>query len=108
MSDWDYIVGEGGYNQGFQVFEKGEGAMDGTGLTTVTLDIKDSDGTDTAPALNGQAVTIDTNDPLRVVYAVTTAKMPQNEGMYRFTFIMTDGAALTRKTFRGDLEVHKG
>ena len=110
MSDWDYVVGEGGYNQGFQAFQQGGGetGFDGTGLTTVTLDIKDSDGSDTAPALNGQVVTIDTTDPLRVVYAVTVAKMPQNPGIYLFTFIMTDGASLTRKTFEGNLQVHRG
>lgn len=109
MADWDYIAGEGGYDQGFQVFARGgSNGFDGTGISTVTLDIKDSDGTDTAPALNGQAVTIDTTNPLRLEYAVTTAKMPQNPGMYLYTFILTDGAALTRKTFEGNLQVHRG
>jgi hypothetical protein len=109
MSDWDYIVGEGGYSQGFQVFEKGgTDGFDGTDITTVTLDIKDSDGSDTAPALNGAVVSIDTNDPLRVLFAVTVAKMPQNPGVYLFTFIMTDGSSLTRKTFEGNLQVHRG
>ena len=77
-------------------------------MTSATLDIKQSDGTDTAPALNGQAVTIDTDDPLRLEYAVTTAKMPQTAGLYLYTFILTDGASLTRKTFEGNLQVHRG
>ena len=50
---------------------------------------------------------IDTTNPLRLTYAVTTAKIPQTAGSYVFIITVTLGTEI-RKTFEGDLEVFRG
>ena len=108
MSDWDYVVGETAYTQGFQLFtKKPKAAVDGTGVTTATITILKSDLTASTPAVSNVAMTVDTEDPLRLTYAVTTAKMPQTAGSYVCIITYGDGTEV-RKTFEFDLRVHRG
>ena len=108
MSDWDYVVGETGYNQPFIFYDKGTKLQYvGTGITTATITILKSDLTAATPAVTDASMSIDTLDPLRVIYAVTTANMPQTAGAY-VAIITTSGGGQTRKTFEVDLRVHRG
>ncbi len=108
MSDWDYVVGETLFTKGFQVFEKKpKQAFDGTGATVATITILKSDLTAATPAVSDVAMAIDTTNPLRLTYAVTTLKMPQTAGSYVFIITVTLGTEI-RKTFEGDLEVFRG
>lgn len=109
MSDWDYVVGEDNFSKGFQIFEKKpKQAFDGTGASAATITILKSDLTPSTPAVSNVAMDIDTDDPLRLIYAVTTAKMPQTKGSYRFIITITLPSSEIRKTFEGDLEVFRG
>jgi hypothetical protein len=108
MSDWDYVVGEDAYTQGFQVFtKKPKEAVNGTGVTTATITILKSDLTASTPPVADVAMAIDTTNPLRLTYAVTTLKMPQTAGSYLCIVTYGDGSEI-RKTYEFDLRVHRG
>ena len=108
MSDWDYVVGETLYNQGFQMFNKGYGgAYDRTGVTSATITILKSDLTAATPSVSNVAMSVDTTNPLRLLYAVTTAKMPQTAGAY-LAIVTITLTTTVRKTFEIDLRVHRG
>jgi len=109
MSDWDYVVGETLFTRGFQIFEKKpKQAFDGTGATAATITILKSDLTPASPAVLDVAMAIDTANPLRLTYAVTTLKMPQTAGSYVFIITITLPAAEIKKTFEGNLRVYRG
>jgi hypothetical protein len=108
MSDWDYVVGEDAYTQGFQVFTKRpKEAYDGTGVNTATITILKSDLTAATPAVVDVAMAVDTENPLRLTYDVTTLKMPQTAGNYLCIITFGDGSEV-RKTYECDLRVHRG
>jgi len=50
---------------------------------------------------------IDTTNPLRLTYAVTTLKMPQTDGLYLAIITFGDGSEI-RKTYEFDLRVFRG
>ena len=110
MAGWDYIIGETAYNQPFVLFDKGTGkAVDGTGITSQTMTIRDSDLSATSPAINDIALTVDTPNPLRLLLAVVsgTPTVPQTTGSYLVTITVII-AGTTRKTFELDLRVFNG
>ncbi len=110
MAGWDYIIGETGYNRPFVVFDKGTGeAVDGTGITTALMTILDSDLTATTPAINDISLTVDTQNPLRVLLAVnaSTPNVPQTIGSYLVQLKITIGSEI-RKTYEIDLRVFNG
>jgi len=108
MAGWDYIVGETNYDQPFAFIDKGTNeGFDGTGVTTVTMTIIDSDLSPTSPVINNIATIVDTANPLRVKLAVTTSKVPQAEGSYIAQFTVTIGTQV-RKTFELGLRVYNG
>lgn len=109
MSDWDYVVGETVITRGFQIFEKKpKQAFDGTGATAATITILKSDLTAATPAVTDEVMGIDTTNPLRLTYALTTLNMPQTKGSYRFIITITITGTTIKKTFEGDLEVFRG
>ncbi len=110
MAGWDYIKGETGYNRPFVIFDKGTGeAVDGTGVSSVTMTILDSDLSATTPAIDNVAVSVDTQNPLRVLLAVnaSTPNVPQTIGSYIVQFKVTIGSEV-RKTYELDLRVFNG
>jgi len=108
MAGWDYIVGEGGYDQPFVFIDKGTNeGFDATGVTSVLMTILDSDLSATVPPISDEATTVDTADPLRTKLAVTTAKVPQAEGSYIAQFKITIGGEI-RKTYELGLRVYNG
>jgi len=108
MSDWDYIVGEENYDQPFKFYDKGtRDTVDGTWVTSATISILKSNLTASTPAVSDVAMSIDTNDPLRLLYGITTANMPQTKGSY-LAIITLNGASEKRKTFEIDLRVYRG
>jgi hypothetical protein len=107
MAGWDYIIGETGYNRPFVLFDQGTGkAVDGTGITSATMDIRNSD---LSPNITGTVLTVDTVNPLRVLLPVnsSTPNVPQTTGSYLATITITIGAEI-RKTFELDLRVFNG
>lgn len=110
MSDWDYIVGETQFLQPFEIYDKRTKLqINGTGLTSATLTIVKSDLTAVSPAILNQSVSIDTYNPLRLLYAVNagTTNVPQTEGSYRAIITLNFGAEI-RKTFEMDMRVYRG
>lgn len=110
MAGWDYIVGETGYDRPFVVFDKGTGlAFDGTGITTATMTILNSDLSATSPPINNISLTVDTANPLRVLLPVNSAtpNVPQTPGSYIVQLTITIGGEI-RKTFELDLRVFNG
>ncbi len=110
MAGWDYIIGETAYNRPFVVFNKGTGkAVDGTGVSSVTMTIRKSNLAATSPAINDIALTVDTPNPLRVLLAVNagTPNVPQTTGSYLVTLTVTIGSDI-RKTYEIDLRVYNG
>ncbi len=110
MAGWDYIIGETGFDRPFVVFDKGTGlAFDGTGITSATMTILNSDLSATSPAINNVALTVDTANPLRLLLAVnsSTPNVPQTAGSYIVQFTITLGGEI-RKTFELDLRVFNG
>ncbi len=111
MAGWNYIVGETGYNRPFVFFDNGTNeAFDGTGVTSVTMEILNTDLTATSPAISGIALTVDTANPLRALLAVNkdTPNVPQTPGNYIVTFTVTLSGSEIRKTFELDLRVYNG
>lgn len=105
MADWVYAVGEENYSQPFSINDLRLGEkFDGTLVTSATINIVKEDIT---PEVTGSAMTIDTNNPLRLLYAITTAGMPQNKGSYYVIIFLNSGTKLV-KTFEFDLEVRRG
>ena len=110
MAGWDYIIGETGYDQPFVLFDKGTGkAVNGTGITSQTMTIRDSDLSATSPAITNIALTVDTANPLRLLLGVVagTPTVPQTTGSYLVTITVII-AGETRKTFELDLRVFNG
>jgi len=108
MAGWDYIVGEGGFDQPFVFFNSSDReATDGSIFTAGTLTILNSDLSSTS--VTDEAIVIDTLDPLRVLYAIdgTNATIPQVPASYLVTITMT-GAGQVKKTFELDLRVFNG
>ena len=109
MADWDYIVGETGYNQPFVIYDKRtKSPVDGTGIISATITIVKSDLSATSPAINDVSMSIDTSNPLRLLYNVTTSNVPQTEGSYLAVISMNYPSSKKRKTFEVDLRVHRG
>ncbi len=105
MADWVYAVGEENYSQPFSMNDLRLGEkFDGTGVTSATINIVKEDIT---PEVTAAAMTIDTNNPLRLLYAITTANMPQNKGSYYVIIFLLSGTKLV-KSFEFDLEVRRG
>lgn len=108
MSDWDYIVGETNYSQPFVLFDnRTKNPINGTGLVTATMTIKKTDFSDSAPAVVDASMSINTANPLRLLYTITTSNMPQTEGSY-LGIITCNYASEKKKTFEIDLRVFRG
>ena len=103
MSDWVYIVGEGGFNQDFQVRDRNtKEPLDISGAT-VTMFIKSTDGVTDFP-IGGTNMTIlgdGTQGLVRLV--VQNSFMPQDADQY-FAQIEIQTTSLV-KTFIIDLRV---
>jgi len=111
MAGWNYIIGETLYNQPFVLFDKGTGlAFNGTGIVSATMRILEADLSATTPPITGIALTIDTDNPLRVFLPVVAAtpNVPQAVGSYVVTLTITLAASEVRKTFELDLRVYNG
>jgi len=106
MADWVYAVGETDYDQGFAMYDrKKKKAYNGTGITSATIKIITSD---LQVSEGPNALTIDTLDPLRVLYSITTANMPQTPQTSYYCIISLISGTEVRKTFEFDLEVRRG
>ncbi len=106
MADWVYAVGEENYDQGFSMFDRKKKApYDGTGVTSATIKIITSD---LSPAEGPNALTIDNLNPLRLLYTITTANMPQTPQTSYYVIIALLAGTEVRKTFEFDLEVRRG
>lgn len=104
MSDWVYIVGEGSYNQDFQVInQETDEPLPLSGV--ITMFITDSAFANPVPDASGQAMSIVVNTAgIQVArLAVTATKMPTSAGIY-LVQIKIDSAA-TLKTFFLNLRV---
>jgi hypothetical protein len=111
MADWDYIVGETGYNQPFVIYDKRTKLpVDGTGITSATITIVKSDLSAVSPAITDAAMSVDTVNPLRLLYSVSSAtpNVPQTEGSYLAIISMNYPSSKKRKTFELDLRVYRG
>ena len=109
MAGWDYIIGETGYERPFAFWDQGTDlAFDGTGVTSVTMEILNSDLTATSPAISGVSLTVGTVNPLKANLAVSssTPNVPQTAGSYLVKFTVTISASVVRKTFELDLRVY--
>jgi hypothetical protein len=105
MADWVYAIGEENYDQPFSVNDlRLKEKFDGTGVTSATINIVSSDLT---PEVTGASMTVDSTNPLRLLYTITTAGMPQTKGSYYVIIFVYSGVKL-RKTFEFDLEVRRG
>jgi hypothetical protein len=110
MAGWDYIVGETGYDQPFGFIDKGTNeGFDGTGVTTVTMTIINTDLTALAVPIADIACVVDQANPLKIHLAVVagTPNVPQAEGSYIVQFTVTIGGEV-RKTFELGLRVYNG
>jgi len=103
MSDWVYIVGEGGFNQDFQVRDRNtKEPLDVSGAT-VTMFIKTTDGVTDFP-VGGTDMTIlgdGTQGLVRLV--VQNTFMPQSADMYSAQIEIQTTSLV--KTFIIDLRV---
>lgn len=106
MADWVYAVGEENYDQGFAMYDqKKKEAYDGTGVTSATIKIITSD---LVLEEGPNALTIDTLNPFRALYTITTANMPQTPQTSYYVIIALIAGTEVRKTFEFDLEVRRG
>jgi hypothetical protein len=109
MAGWDYVIGETAYDRPFVFFEKGAiVGFNATGVTSVTLTIKNADLSPTG--ITNVLLAIDTPNPLRAFYFVNalTPNIPQQEGSYLVTFTVNIAPGTVRKTFELDLRVFNG
>ena len=109
MAGWDYIVGETGYDRPFVFWDQGTDlAFDGTGVSSVTMQILNTDLTATSPAISGVALVVDTANPLKATLGVSssTPNVPQTAGSYLVKFTVTLNSTVVRKTFELDLRVY--
>ena len=105
MADWVYAAGEENYDQPFSVNDrKTKLKYDGTNVTSATINIVSED---LVPEVVGAAMSIDTNNPLRLLYTITTAGMPQVKGSYYVIIFLYSGTELL-KTYESDLQVRRG
>jgi len=104
MTDWVYVIGEGSYNQDWQILNQETNEpipLSGT----ITMFIKKSDFT-AAPQfpVSGVQMSIETVDGVQVArLAVSANQMPNEAAIYLFQ-IKID-AAQTFKTFTDNLRV---
>lgn len=104
MSDWVYVIGEGSYNQDFQILNQDTNEpIELSG--TITMFITDSAYQNPVPDASGQVMSIVTNaDNIQVArLAVAAINMPTSAGIY-LAQIKLD-AAQTFKTFFLNLRV---
>ncbi len=104
MSDWVYIIGEGSYNQDFQILnQETNEPVELSG--TITMFITDSAYQNPVPDAAGQVMSIATNaDGIQVArLAVAAMNMPTSANIY-LAQIKLD-AAQTFKTFFLNLRV---
>jgi hypothetical protein len=105
MADWVYAIGETDYDQGFVMFDtKTKQPYDATGITAINMTIVTSD---LQPSQGPNSLGVDTLNPLRALYSVTTANMPQVKGSY-YVIIQLKTFNEIRKTFEFDLQVRRG
>ena len=108
MSNWDYIVGETGFDQPFALFDKGTNqAVIDPGFSSASITIVKTDLTPSDPVISDVALALVSTDPLKVKYALTVANMPQTKGSYLGIITVISGGQ-TKKTFEVDLQVYRG
>lgn len=103
MSDWVYVVGEGGFNQDFQIIDRNTKEPLNISGATVIMFIKSTDGVTDFP-IAGTNMTIlgDGTDGLARLVVQNTF-MPQDADQY-FAQIQVETTSLV-KTFIIDLRV---
>ena len=110
MADWDYIVGETGFVQPFVLYDRRTRLpIDGAGIASATITIVKPDGTDATPQCLNEAMSINTTNPLKLDYTVSSStNVPQVVGSYLGIITMTFSGSITRKTYEIDLRVYRG